>query len=264
MHSRAFAAAGVDATYSLFDIPPAELAAFIHEMVYTKKVSGLSISLPHKVSVAQLCHVLTPTASATGAVNTLFWQGDALVGDNTDVAGIAASFEDMEKETGSTLEGKDVAIIGGGGAARAASYALQGSGSAPMIFTRSPSAARAWATAMHIPVLPLDALSSEHPDLLIHATPIGLAGTTLENKLPVPDEYFSHFAPPIVFDMVYRPLITPLLAAAQKAGSHIVTGLTMLASQAAVQQELWLGARPDVSLMKQAAEEALEKNSPQK
>ena len=117
MHNFVFRKLGIDAEYKFFEIPAEKLAEFMWR-VRDEKIAGLSVSIPHKIEVMKYLDEIEDSAKKIGAVNTVFWKGEKLVGANTDCMGaifcLFSGFEKLED-----LKNKKVVVLGGGGAARA-------------------------------------------------------------------------------------------------------------------------------------------------
>lgn len=197
---------------------------------------GCNITVPHKV--AALDHVPDPggVRDTIGAINTVFRDGSgALVSTNTDAAGFYAPLADFD------LDGAPVAVIGAGGAARAVLFALARAGVGEVtILNRSPLKAMGLLALFGLKgqALPLDA-PVPPVALLVNASLLGMTGQPpLELDLsPLPDDA-------VVYDAVYAPLETPLLAAARARDLATVDGLEMLIGQAALAFELFFGKPP--------------------
>jgi shikimate dehydrogenase len=249
LHTAAFAQAGIDATYEKFEIPPEGLADFLQK-VRTEKVAGLSVSIPHKVAIIPLLDEIDDAARQIGAVNTVFWQDSKLVGTNTDWLGAIETLE-----TVTDLADKKVVLLGGGGAARAICYGLLERGAEVTVITRE-----AWEFAgiqkdFSVSCDLIANLNNYQSEILINATPLGMAGD-LEGQSFVMSEYFEDHKP-LVFDIVYNPAETKLLADAATAGCETLAGLGMLVRQGARQFTIWTGQEAPVGEMQAAAEEAL-------
>ena len=125
IHAAALKACGLQGDYSLFPIPPEDKQGLkdLLARVRTGEMTGLNVTIPHKQNVIPLLDELTPTAKAIGAVNTIYFRENKLIGDNTDAAGFLS---DLKKFTGDGKLGigKSVLVLGAGGSARAVVYAL--------------------------------------------------------------------------------------------------------------------------------------------
>lgn len=246
MHSAAFAAAEVDAAYLAFDVEPPALPAAVAGLRALRAL-GANITVPHKVAALDLADRVTDEARGIGAANTLFWDGDALVADNTDAAGLGEVLtEDLGVEPGTTA-----VIVGAGGAARAAAVALGRVGARVRVHARKAKAA--WAVRDLAVAHGAAHLDTDAPyTLVVNATPLGLRG----ESLPEP---FMHLGQgQIALDLVYGPEPTPFLVAAQQGGAAAVDGRGMLLGQAAHAFERWTGQPAPREAMRQALERVLD------
>jgi shikimate dehydrogenase len=253
IHRAAFAAAGIDWAYAALDVAPGEGAAAVDAM-RVLRLGGMSVTMPHKAHVAAAVDRLDPAARSLQSVNTVSWDGDVLVGASTDGAGFVAALT----EIGIDVEGARVAIIGAGGAARSVIDALGRAGTKDItVLNRSEEAAEHAAqltTAASVGIVS----DVTRADIVVNATSVGMGVEVARagaGDLPC-DPALLHRAQ-IVVDLVYHPLRTAWLCAADERGARTVDGLGMLIHQAALQQQCWLGALPDVAVMRAAAEAAL-------
>lgn len=244
IHNAAYRALGLDWVYVALPVPPGAVPAALAGM-RALEIEGLSVTMPHKAAVAAQVDALTADAAALGAVNSVRRDGDRLVGDNTDGGG----FLDSLREAGVDAAGRRCVVLGAGGAARAVIRALAGAGAAQVVVVnRDPVRARsaaALAGACGSVGAPEDLGVA---DLLVQATPVGMGDdpTLAADPGSLPDGA-------VVADLVYHPLVTPLLAAAAERGLPTVDGLGMLVHQAARQLRAWTGAEPPVEVMRAAA-----------
>lgn len=191
-----------------------------------------------------LCASLSPAAQAIGAVNTVTLQKDGtLYGHNTDAFGFAANLDDIYPEFDWTAVA--AVVIGAGGAARAVLYALQERG-VPKIYVtnRTIEKAQDLAKAFGAECIPWDNrqthLAGAH--LLVNTSSLGMMG-----QPPLDLDIKTLPSHATVYDIVYNPLLTPLLCAAQEKGCPVVTGIGMLLHQARPAFEGWYGILPDVT-----------------
>jgi shikimate dehydrogenase len=238
IHNRAFELAGLPAAYMAFEKSSAELPALV-QAVRNLPVHGLSVTIPHKRAVIEHLDYLTGNATAVGAVNTVYWEGGSLVGENTDVAGFIAPLRELDPAPASAL------VLGAGGAARAVFKGLADLGVEKVLASaRDAGKAEKPCSEFGAGFVPwderLDALAEA--DLIVNATPLGMSGGH-ENASPLDDPSREACLSPnqVVYDLVYNPLRTKLLKDAESQGCRTVEGLDMFVGQAAEQFRLWTG-----------------------
>jgi shikimate dehydrogenase len=245
IHNAAFRALGLDWVYLLWPVPPEDLAAAVAGLK-TLGAAGANVTMPHKESVATHLDDLSGDARTAGAVNTIQRTGSGLVGHNTDIDGFRQL---LVNDAGFHPGGKRVLILGAGGAARAVVVALgELDASDIKIAGRSEERARGVASLGSVDVLSWDDASAaaSEADLIVNATPLGMEG---ENPLPS----VRWRAEQCVVDLVYSPPVTPLIAAARRAGADAWGGLGMLVNQAAASFRIWTGRAPSTEVMSAAA-----------
>ena len=236
LNNAAFAAADEDAVMVPFPSPTAEEAiAFMEAM----GMRGLAVTYPHKRALLSLLPRIDPAARAIGAVNTVVREGNGLVGYNTDAAGFSAAIRAFLGTE--TLEGRRVALVGAGGAARAVAYALRSLGADVCIFNRTPEKAAALAADFGFASAPLGPAGAErvaeYADVVVQcAAPSG------DPAQFDPLAFHSFTGREWVYDLVYEPDVTPTMARARAAGCRVENGLSMLAAQAAEQRRLYARA----------------------
>jgi len=195
-------------------------------------LAGLAVTMPLKQEILPHLSNSDPLTARIGACNTLRILADGkIVGFNTDVAGVVRPLEKRLR-----LRGAKIAILGAGGAARAAVFGLVEQGAEVFIVNRTHETAVALARKSKTKALKQDLLKKTRFDVLINTTPCGMTG--VKQPLPI-DE--SDLNAALVFDMVYNPLETPLLKLARERGIPVISGLEMFAQQGARQFEIWTG-----------------------
>lgn len=223
---------GINAGYRAAHVSPGGLAEYFEKRRADPAWQGCNITIPHKETALDHVEDRGDLRTSIGAINTVLREDGVLVGTNTDAAGFYAPISGLE------LEGADVAVIGAGGAARAVLFALKRMGVANVaLLNRTPiRGAGLLATfGLRGDALPLDA-PLPPVELLINASPLGMTGQpplTVDLD-PLPEDA-------VVYDLVYVPLETELLAAARKRELATVDGLEMLIGQAAIAFELFFG-----------------------
>ncbi len=253
MHNAAFQALGFRWRYTLLPTPPGEVTARL-QTLKAQGYRGANVTVPHKQAVMPHLDEMTDAARTIGAVNTIVVRQNRLIGHNTDGDGFLAAL----CETGLEPAGKRALVLGAGGAARAVVYALSQTSCAATIHNRT--AQRAIELARHVQVQAAATLPDPaHFDLLVNATSVGMWPQTDASPWPDTLPLSCHL---IVFDLVYNPAETRLLAQARAAGAAAISGLGMLIHQGALAFEMWTGVSPPVGVMRVAAQEALKGDHP--
>jgi shikimate 5-dehydrogenase len=262
MQNAAFDALKIDAEYKLFDVEPAGLEKFMKDMV-KNNIAGVNVTIPHKIKAKEFISshgLLNEHAERLGAVNTIKVVGDKLTGFNTDGPGFYRSLiEDLKFEP----EGKNIFVLGAGGAARAIVMYL---GNGPKeIFVTDLEDHRVEELGRHFEKYydhhKFKAVSKDNfkesldaSDLLVQATPFGMHDG---DPSPVDPELFH---PGLhVYDLVYNRPVTKLVEEASRLKLHAVTGLGMLLYQGAISFELWTAQKAPVEVMRNALKDALKK-----
>jgi 3-dehydroquinate dehydratase/shikimate dehydrogenase len=211
-------------------------------------VRGFSVTLPHKQSILRHLQDCDALSAEIGAVNTVVVRRDgSLYGCNTDYVGVLRALGKKLR-----LAGSRVLVLGGGGSARAAVFALTRSGSAVAICARRDAAARELARAAGAEVVPRRALKTEHFDAILNATPVGMYPKTGISPLE-PSELHCR----IVMDLIYRPERTRLLKVAAQKRIATVSGVEMFLAQGIAQWELWMKRHAPEKAMRRAVLAAL-------
>ena len=229
-------AAGIDADYKRSHVRPDALAGYLASARADPNWRGCNVTLPHKIAIMELVNDPGNIRGTIGAMNTILRQDDgSLIGTNTDAAGFYAPIAELD------LAGAPVVVIGAGGAARAVLFALSRLGVGPVtILNRNVLKAAALLSSFGLTGQAL-ALHAKLPPaaLLVNASSLGMAGQPpLDLDLSaLPDDA-------VVYDVVYAPLETVLLAAARSRDLETVDGLDMLIGQAALAFELFYGVAP--------------------
>ncbi|MEZ7198242.1 shikimate dehydrogenase [Pseudodesulfovibrio karagichevae] len=236
LHNWGFAELGLDAHYTAWPLEPADLPAFM-ERVRTEPVHGVSVTIPHKRAVMAHLDRISDRARAIGAVNTIYWDGDALCGENTDVIGVVAPLRGLDPLPGSAI------VLGAGGAARAAVAGLLELGIPRVaVANRTLAKAEALAADFGVACVPWDERMDAPWELVCNTTPLGMSGD-LEGGTPWDADRFAPGA--VAYDIVYNPLETRFLAEAGAAGRRAVSGLEMFLHQGLAQFRLWTGRDMD-------------------
>jgi 3-dehydroquinate dehydratase / shikimate dehydrogenase len=204
-----------------------DLLKLVHEI----PIQGLSVTMPLKQEIMAHLEKTDPLSAKIGACNTVLRQEGKLYGFNTDVAGITGP---LEKRL--SLRGAKVLVLGAGGAARAAVFGVRDKGADVFILNRTPEAAQKLARQSGSKTIKKEALPKAAFDVIINATPIGMAGQKGAQLLEAKDLNTK-----LVFDLVYNPLETPLLRLARQQNIPIITGIEMFVQQGARQFEIFTG-----------------------
>ena len=235
----------INGTYERLPVKPEDLAVFLRGLA-EQGYAGVNLTVPHKEAAMKIVDEVSPEAQRIGAVNTVFvGAGGRLAATNTDGYGFITSLK--AGATGFNPAAVSAVVLGAGGAARAVCVALQDAGvPAIMLINRTPDRAEALAKSLggNIRVKAWDerALCLKTANLLVNTTTLGMVG---QEALDID---LKHLPPEaVVNDIVYVPLETPLLAAAQARGNTVVDGLGMLLYQAQPGFAGWFGKWPDVT-----------------
>ncbi len=263
IHNAALKSLGLAGEYRLHSIPliPEGQTQLIDLLSQIRKGSlhGLNVTIPHKQNIIPLLDDLTPTAEGIGAVNTIYKEGEMLIGDNTDAAGF---WMDVQRLAGSSepiaqSSSHSALVLGAGGSARAVAYALLSNGYSIIIAARRIDQARLicnqyseFSKQIGVADLYSDQLTTTNCSLIINTTPIGMHPHIDASPLPEGVALPDHAS---VYDLVYNPHETLLVRQAQAAGLNGMTGLGMLVEQAALSFERWTGLEaPRQEMMKAA------------
>jgi len=295
MHQAAFDHYKLDIRYELWETEASELVTVV-ERLRRPETLGANVTVPHKEAMIPFMDELDDLALEVGAVNTIVNRGGRLVGYNTDAGGFLKA---LRQKGGFNPAGKRAVLVGAGGVARAAGFALARAGVKSLVIadiiterarglasdlerslarTQGPPP-RSCVDAPDMggiaslgfetwPAPEIRALSPDDPqfeeaisrcDLLVNCTPVGMRHSSTEGKSPVEAKLIPKGA--LVYDMVYNPLETPLLTDAKKAGARTLSGLAMLVYQGAMSFELWTGKEAPIDIMFNVAKKALAKET---
>jgi shikimate dehydrogenase len=246
MHNSALSQAGLDGCYLAFRVK--NIAAAV-EGIRGLGIRGASITIPHKISVMKYLDQVDPLAADIGAVNTVLNEQGVLRGFNTDCSGAVKAL--MEK---TIISGRDVAVIGAGGGARAIGFGIKQEGGRLTIINRSQKRGEGLALDLGCEFQLLSNVSRLPYDIIINATSVGM--TPHADRVPLKTTFLESGM--VVMDMVYNPLKTRLLAEAENRGCTTVDGVAMFVHQGAVQFELWTGRNAPVDVMRKVVLDELE------
>ncbi|MFN4211399.1 MAG: shikimate dehydrogenase [Devosia sp.] len=244
IHGQWLAEHGIDGSYEAIDVAPDALPGFF-ERLRSGEFAGGNVTIPHKEAVFALCDSVDPLATTIGAVNTLVVRDGKVHGSNTDYLGFLGNLD--ASAPGWSDGPNDAMIIGAGGAARAILVALRRrDGGKVHVLNRTLEKAQALVAEIDGPFEAhgFDAFPqlAAHTGLVVNTSAIGMHGSRFD---------WLDFAllpkATLVTDIVYTPLVTPLLADAAAHGLRTVDGLGMLLHQAVPGFEAWFGVRPSVT-----------------
>lgn len=253
MQAAAIEAAEVDFTYVPLPVAPERVGEAVRGL-RALGFRGVNVTVPHKQAVIPFLDTLSPTAQGIGAVNTIVVEEDGtLRGENTDADG---ALHALEEETGTNVRGASVAVIGAGGAGRAAAFGAAQRGAARVVLlNRTADRARVIAEDLRkvFPQTRVDVPEAPTRETLADCS-IFLQMTSLGMKpgdaLPLDPALMP--AEAVGLEAVYAPLETPWRKGCQARGMRIVDGLAMLVAQGARSFELWTGRPADTAAMRRA------------
>lgn len=242
MQTAALAALGLeDWSYRAIDAAPGAFEMTVRELL-SVGYAGVNVTVPHKQAALALADGASEASRQIGAANTLVFDGKRIEAHNTDADGLLASLPDPPRE-------QRALVLGAGGAARAAIWALLWEGAEVEVWNRSPEKAAAICAE-----LGGAAITDPHQDayeLIVNTSAAGLKGEDPFEHLPLERDLFAESQ--TVVDMVYGDRRSPLLGAAEAAGAATVDGLEILVQQGARSLEIWTGREPDLAVMRRAA-----------
>ncbi len=252
MHNAAFAALGMNWRYLAFEVNPKNLRAAI-EGAKAMNFAGINLTVPHKLLAVEMLDELDEAAKKWGAVNTVQFTAKGAVGFNTDADAIVTALrEDLKLE----LRGAKILLLGAGGAGRTAALKLASEKIAELFLVNRTEEKAEEIAGEIIEGFPSVKVAVGFPkaevDLVINATSLGLKS---DDVLPLDEKRFSLKRTRAVYDMIYRPAETKLLAAAKKSGCKTANGLGMLLHQGARAFEIWTGKPSPLDVMRQALEQ---------
>ncbi len=238
MHNAAFNHLNYDAIYIAFEVKKNELK---DALIGAKAlgIRGLNVTIPHKESVIGYFKQ-SKEVEEIRAANTIDLKKEVCY--NTDVHGIIESLKNADV----WLRGLDVLIIGAGGAAKAAVYALKSNNI--YIVNRTKERGERLAKEFGCEFLEFDDVERYRFDLIINATPLGMKG--FPDKVPIPLSLLDN--KPVVFDFVYNPVETKLIRVAKQKGCKVISGVDMLVFQGAKSFEIWTRIKPPIDVMRKA------------
>lgn len=237
MHNAAFKKLGLDFIYLPFRVSPENLEKAILGM-RGLGIRGLSVTMPHKISVIKFLDKIDEAAKSIGAVNTIVNRNGKLVGFNTDGFGALRAFQ----EAGINLKNQKVLMLGAGGAAKSIAFYITPFIKELVIIDKDKNT--------------IDNLRKKlkNTQILINATPVGMPPNI--NQSPIDTNLLRSDL--IVFDVIYNPSETKLLREARNIGAKTINGISMLVHQGAEAFKLWTGKNAPIELMKKVVLKGLE------
>lgn len=252
MHNAAFQELGLNYCYVPFLVHPDYLASAV-KAITALNLAGVNVTVPHKEKVLPLLDEIHEEASFIGAVNTIVNSEGRLIGYNTDGRGFMQSLS----EKSIAIEGKDIIIIGAGGASRAISYYL--SQKAKALYLYDIDTDKVGKLVSDLKQIRNNVFTAEDVSvierfhIIVNATPLGLKK---EDPLPLNTSFLREEQ--TVCDLIYKK--TPLLEAASKKGCATIDGLGMLLWQGVFAFELWTGKKPPAEIMRDALVNSIDKD----
>lgn len=260
MHNRAFGLLGLDCVYLAFNVLPRDLGRAV-DSIRALSIAGVNVTVPHKQAVMGHLDEIAPEASMIGAVNTIVNDGGKLTGHNTDVSGVARA---LREELEFAPRGKRVFLVGAGGAARAVVAAMCSGGAARIsLANRTHSNARALAGEFSARFGGIDfdtvALADTdgvagligEADIVINSSSAGMEGS---EPLGLPLDLLKGDS--VVYDLVYKPAVTPLVKDARAIGLKAESGLGMLLYQGVEAFEIWTGEAAPAAAMREVLQDS--------
>ncbi len=254
VHNAAFRELNLDKVYIPFRVPPEDLPQFMTDCK-AMGIKGLSVTIPHKESVIEFCTKMDGAAKGIGAVNTIKFDGDDIIGFNTDYkAAMACVDQRMPSDRKTPLAGHTALILGAGGAARAIAFGLVRRGADVIISSRTNKRAVALAGELKCRSTEWENRHKVKAELLINATPVGMH----PNVDKTPYEKLKLRPNSIVFDTVYNPEQTLLFKDAKQRRCRVISGLEMFVGQAALQFYHFTGIeKPPIELIRDRVKRAI-------
>lgn len=249
----------VPISYTKWNVTARDLNKTLDVLSSLDLVYGWNVTLPHKQSLLKRVSS-SPDVTSLGAVNVVKKESGKLWGFNTDWVGIIKTFQEHRIP----LKGKTVFILGAGGASRATCYALGKEGVAHVAI-RNRTINRAQKLARDFNQLFPNTrfcVTQDTPlsDVYINSTSLGMVGSSVKVAFVIPDIVSKNTKPPVVFDLVYRPRMTPLLKHAKNKGYRVLGGIDMLIWQALEAWEIWFGPLRQPRVLKKMLEKQLTAN----
>ena len=267
IQTAAFQSCRLEGDYSLFPIRPDNKPGLkdLLDRARMGELQGFNVTIPHKQNVIEFLDELTPTAEAIGAVNTIYLQGQKLIGENTDASGFLSDLKRFLATETERHRDLKALVLGAGGSARAVAYALIRDGWEVTIAARrmEPAQQLVQSFTTYKSLLTSGILSENilapvsNLSLIVNTTPVGMTPNIDQSpwaeNIPFPTSA-------AIYDLVYNPQETRLVRDARSQGRPASTGLGMLIEQAALAFEIWTGHRPAREMLFASVSQALVSN----
>jgi shikimate dehydrogenase len=257
IHTAALQSCQLDGEYSLFPVHPDDKQGLkdLFSRIRSGEIAGLNVTIPHKQNVIPFLDEMTPTATAIGAVNTIYLRNRGLIGDNTDAPGFLADLKRSIDSAAFSFQPLAL-VLGAGGSARAVVYALLNDGWKVILAARRVEQANELAKQFE----QVDIVEFNFQDfqrwnlqLIVNTTPLGMTPNVHGSPWP---ENLSFPTGAAIYDLVYNPRETKLVRDARAQGLNATTGLGMLIEQAALSFEIWTNHNPSREIMRAAVEQS--------
>ncbi|MEM9586687.1 MAG: shikimate dehydrogenase [Planctomycetota bacterium] len=254
VHNQAFRDQELNARYLPLRVPKDNLQVFI-DSAKAIGIKGLSVTIPHKERALDYCTQAESSATGIGAINTMVFQDDEVLGYNTDYrAAMDCIHEAFQLPEGvdRPMQGKSAMILGAGGVSRAIAWGLRQRGCDVTISSRTMERSQVLATEIGCMAVPWEQRHAKKVNLLVNGTPVGMHPDV--DSSPFNSADLNEFM--VVFDTVYNPENTLLVKQAKKARARIITGIDMFVRQAAYQFKLFTGRNAPLKLLRQTIKQA--------
>ena len=252
---------GIEASYETWSVLPENFQGFLDDIRMNNFI-GANVTIPHKETVIGYLDELDPNAEKIGSVNTIVNRDGRLVGYNTDSYGFLRSVEKFCPQI--DFPKQSVLLIGAGGASRAVLYSLIEKGVDSIIvanrrISRAKILAKQFSKGINVSTIGISNVelrsAAINSSFIVNCSSVGMKNGDSESVRLLDRSAIRSDC--IVFDLVYNPVVTPLIQSATDAGANVIGGLDMLVFQGAASFKLWTGRRPDIDVMFEAAHKAL-------
>jgi 3-dehydroquinate dehydratase/shikimate dehydrogenase len=256
IHNRSYIEQKINAVYVPFQLEDSDVLLFLDRAVEFG-ISGISVTIPHKVKVVERLTKIEPAVDKIGACNTIVFKNDELIGYNTDYMAAASSIEaamggDIKNEIG-ILQGKSALVLGAGGAGMALVYGLKKRGAIVTVTDTINEKATELSIQLGCEIVRWEDRYNSKPEILVNCTPVGMHPNINET----PFEKEKLYAGMVVFDAVYNPENTLLLKSARERGCKAVSGVEMFVGQACLQFKLFTSEKASATFIRKIVKDNL-------